>query len=160
MTPDRSHSDTFGRIANKVKVEGGEDPFKPYFQGSKYLSSNTFPAPEIFSFLLVKVQRLLYFWEIYFRNCRVLRIIAQDMRGVLGSIVMVILIVAVQCIFSILHRSYFVAISIFESRNDIINRSCLPYLRTLCRWMYQMQVSTYDFELINFTNNNKSFVTC
>ncbi len=29
MTPDRSHSDTVGRVANKVRVEGGEAPFNP-----------------------------------------------------------------------------------------------------------------------------------
>ncbi len=26
MTPDRSHSDTVERVANKVRVEGGEPP--------------------------------------------------------------------------------------------------------------------------------------
>ncbi len=29
MIPDRSHSDTVGRVANKVKVEGGKAPFNP-----------------------------------------------------------------------------------------------------------------------------------
>ncbi len=57
MTPDRSHSDTFGRVANKVRVEGGERveggkaPFNPYFYGPKYHSSDALPAPEIFSSL-------------------------------------------------------------------------------------------------------------
>ncbi len=42
MTPDRSHSDTAGRVANKVRVEGG---FNPYFYGPKYPSSDALPAP-------------------------------------------------------------------------------------------------------------------
>ncbi len=46
MTPDRSHSDTVGRVANKVKVEGGAF-FNPYFYGPKYPSSDALPAPEI-----------------------------------------------------------------------------------------------------------------
>ncbi len=49
MTPYRSHSDTVGRVANKVRVEGGFIPFNPYFYGPKYLSSDALPAPEIFS---------------------------------------------------------------------------------------------------------------
>ncbi len=74
MTPDRSHSDTVGRVANKVRVEGGElwsvankvgvewanwtcckqskgwsfAPFNPYFYVPKYRSSDALPAPEIF----------------------------------------------------------------------------------------------------------------
>ncbi len=31
MTPDRSHSDTVGRVAYKVRVKGGFAPFNPYF---------------------------------------------------------------------------------------------------------------------------------
>ncbi len=42
MTPDRSHSDTVGRVANKVRVEGGE------FYIPKYRSSDALPPPEIF----------------------------------------------------------------------------------------------------------------
>ncbi len=38
MILDRSHSDTVGRVANKVRVEGGP----------KYRSSDALPAPEIF----------------------------------------------------------------------------------------------------------------
>ncbi len=45
MTPDRSHSDTVGRVANKVRVQGGF----PYFHGPKYLSSDALPAPAIFN---------------------------------------------------------------------------------------------------------------
>ncbi len=48
MTPDRSHSDTVGRAANKVRVEEDEAPFNPYFYGPKYLSSDSLPAPENF----------------------------------------------------------------------------------------------------------------
>ncbi len=48
MTPDRSHSDTVGRIANKVRVEEGEVPFNPYFYVPKYRSSDALSAPEIF----------------------------------------------------------------------------------------------------------------
>ncbi len=48
MTPDRSHSDTVGRVANKVTVEGGFVPFNPYFYGPRYRSSDALPAPEIF----------------------------------------------------------------------------------------------------------------
>ncbi len=44
MTPNRSHCDTVGRVANKVRIEGGE----PYFYGPKYRSSDAIPAPEIF----------------------------------------------------------------------------------------------------------------
>ncbi len=51
MTPDRSHSDTVGCVANKVKVEGGEAPLDSYFYVPKYLSFDALPAPEIFSFL-------------------------------------------------------------------------------------------------------------
>ncbi len=47
MTPDRSHSDIVGRIANKVRVEEGENP---YFYVPKYHSSDAVPAPEIFIF--------------------------------------------------------------------------------------------------------------
>ncbi len=31
VTPDRSHSDTVGRVANKVRLEGGFARFNPYF---------------------------------------------------------------------------------------------------------------------------------
>ncbi len=48
MTPDRSHSETVGRVANKVRVEVGEAPFKPYFYVLKYPSSDALPVPEIF----------------------------------------------------------------------------------------------------------------
>ncbi len=48
MIPDRSHNDTVGRVANKVRVEGGETPFNPYFYVPKYSFSDVFPAPEIF----------------------------------------------------------------------------------------------------------------
>ncbi len=48
MTPDKSHSDTVGRVANKVRVEGDEAPFNPYFYVPKYRSSDALPAPEIF----------------------------------------------------------------------------------------------------------------
>ncbi len=52
MTPDRSHSDTVGHVANKVRVEGGEALLKPYFYIPKYRSSDVLPAPEIFMFSL------------------------------------------------------------------------------------------------------------
>ncbi len=42
MNPDRSHSDTVGRVANKVFA-----PFNPYFYFPKYPSSDALPAPEI-----------------------------------------------------------------------------------------------------------------
>ncbi len=45
MNPDRSHSDTVGRVANKVRVEEG---FNPYFYVPKYRSSDTLPAPDTF----------------------------------------------------------------------------------------------------------------
>ncbi len=45
MTPDRSHSDTVGRVANKVRVERDEAHFNPYFYVPKYLSSDALPAP-------------------------------------------------------------------------------------------------------------------
>ncbi len=48
MTPDRSHRDTVGRVANKVRVEGVEAPCNPYFYVPKYRSSDVLPAPEIF----------------------------------------------------------------------------------------------------------------
>ncbi len=48
VTPDRSHSDPVGHVANKVRVEGTEAPFNPYFHGLKYRSSDALPAPEIF----------------------------------------------------------------------------------------------------------------
>ncbi len=48
MTPDRSHSDTVGRVANKVRVEEGFAPFNPYFYVPKYRSSDALPAPEVF----------------------------------------------------------------------------------------------------------------
>ncbi len=50
MTPDRSHLDTVGRVANKVGFEGGEAPFHPYFYGPKYPSSDALPAPQIFNY--------------------------------------------------------------------------------------------------------------
>ncbi len=52
MSPDRLHSDTVGRVANKVRVEVGEALFNPYFYIPKYGSSDALPAPEIF--LLMK----------------------------------------------------------------------------------------------------------
>ncbi len=42
MTPDRPHSDTVGRVANEVRVEGGEN------HGPKYRSSDALSAPKIF----------------------------------------------------------------------------------------------------------------
>ncbi len=48
MTPDRSHSDTVGRVANKVRFGEGEAPFNPYFYVPKYRSSDALPPPEIF----------------------------------------------------------------------------------------------------------------
>ncbi len=48
MTPDRSHSDTVGRVATKVRVEGGFAPFNLYFYIPGYHSSDALPAPEIF----------------------------------------------------------------------------------------------------------------
>ncbi len=53
MTPDRSHSDTVGRVAKKVRVEGGEAPFNPYFYVPKYRSSDALPVPEIFFLILI-----------------------------------------------------------------------------------------------------------
>ncbi len=47
MTPDRSHNDTVGRVANKVRVEWGLHPLKLFYV-PKYRSSDTLPAPEIF----------------------------------------------------------------------------------------------------------------
>ncbi len=43
MTPDRSHSDTVGRVANKVR----EALFNHYFYVPKYRSSDALPASEI-----------------------------------------------------------------------------------------------------------------
>ncbi len=48
MTPDRSYSDTVGRVANKVGVEWGFVPFNPYFYVPKYRSSDALPALEVF----------------------------------------------------------------------------------------------------------------
>ncbi len=48
MIPDWSHSDTVGRVANKVRVEGGEALFNSYFYIPKYRSSDALSAPEIF----------------------------------------------------------------------------------------------------------------
>ncbi len=42
MTPDRSHSDTVGRVANN-----------PYFYGPKYISSDAPLAPEIFYIVIL-----------------------------------------------------------------------------------------------------------
>ncbi len=56
MTPDRSHSDLVAVC--KVRVEGGEALFDPYFYIPKYRSSDALPAPEIFnlfSVFLVKI---------------------------------------------------------------------------------------------------------
>ncbi len=50
MTPDRSHSDIVGRIANKVRVEGGE-----YFYDPKDRSSDALLAPEIFLVFIVNL---------------------------------------------------------------------------------------------------------
>ncbi len=49
MIPDRSHSDTVGRVANKVRVEAREAPFNPYFYVPKYRYSDALLASEIFS---------------------------------------------------------------------------------------------------------------
>ncbi len=48
MNPVRSHSDTVGRVAIKVRVEGGEAFFIPYFYDPKYPSSDALPSPGIF----------------------------------------------------------------------------------------------------------------
>ncbi len=56
MTPDRSHSDTVGLVANKVRVERCEAPFNPYFYVPKYRTSDALPAPEIFLFFLMGQQ--------------------------------------------------------------------------------------------------------
>ncbi len=48
MTPDRSHSDTVGLVANKVRVEGGFALFNSYFYVPKYRSSDVLSVPEIF----------------------------------------------------------------------------------------------------------------
>ncbi len=48
MTPDKSHIDTVGRVANKVRVEADFAPFNPYFYVPKYRSSDALPALEIF----------------------------------------------------------------------------------------------------------------
>ncbi len=48
MTPGMSHNDTVVRVANKVRVEGGEAPFNPYSYVLKYRSSDALPALEIF----------------------------------------------------------------------------------------------------------------
>ncbi len=53
MTHVRSHSDTVGRVANKVRVEWGFTPFNPYFYVPKYPSSDALPAPEFFFFVLI-----------------------------------------------------------------------------------------------------------
>ncbi len=50
ITPDRSHSDTVGRVANKVRIEWGFAPFNPYFYVPKYHSSDALPASEFFFF--------------------------------------------------------------------------------------------------------------
>ncbi len=49
MTPNRSHSDTVRRIANKVRVEGVENP---YFYVPKYIFSDALPTPEIFFYTM------------------------------------------------------------------------------------------------------------
>ncbi len=51
MTPDRSHSDTVGRVTNKVG----------YFYGPKYRSSEALPAPEIFSSFCLHLRTV---WEL------------------------------------------------------------------------------------------------
>ncbi len=70
MTPDRSHSDTVGRVANKVRVEKDEAPFNPYFYGPKYPSPDALPAPEIFFPFFSFVQQLFasqHLWSINLR---------------------------------------------------------------------------------------------
>ncbi len=52
MTPDRSHSDTVGRLENKIMVEGDEAPVNPFFYVPKYRSSDALPVPEIFKVAL------------------------------------------------------------------------------------------------------------
>ncbi len=52
MKPDRLHSNTVGRVANKVRVERGFVPFNPYFYVPKYRSSDALPVPKIFLFFL------------------------------------------------------------------------------------------------------------
>ncbi len=47
MTPDMSHSDIVGRVANKVRVKEG---------GPKYLSSDALPAPDILELLTPRVR--------------------------------------------------------------------------------------------------------
>ncbi len=53
MTPDRSHSDIVGRVANKVRVEGGFVPFNPYFYVPKYRYSDALPLRQRFLILLI-----------------------------------------------------------------------------------------------------------
>ncbi len=48
MTPEKSHSDTVGLVANKVMVEGRGALFNLYFYVPKYRSSDALPAPDFF----------------------------------------------------------------------------------------------------------------
>ncbi len=73
MTPDRSHSGIIGRVANKIRVEGGEASFNSYFYVPKYPSSDALPAPEIFSidiamkkYFYAKVSLFLLTWAFFF----------------------------------------------------------------------------------------------
>ncbi len=57
MTPDRSHSDTVGRVAKKVRIEGGIAPFNPLILRS-----------EISLFWCTSCTRDLYTWGIWRNN--------------------------------------------------------------------------------------------
>ncbi len=53
MTPNRSHSYTVERVANKVRVEGAVRPLQLLLLRSEIsLSSDALPAPEIFSLIV------------------------------------------------------------------------------------------------------------
>ncbi len=83
MTPDRSHSDTAGRVANKVRVKEGETPFNPYFYVPKYCSSDALPAPEIFLNFPTIVQIFFYnflenYSEVLLIFCKVAPKIEQE----------------------------------------------------------------------------------
>ncbi len=64
MTPDRSHSDTVGRVTNKVRVEG-ESHLQPLLLrseislGPKYRSSDALPVPEIYIIILFNLLTIL-----------------------------------------------------------------------------------------------------
>ncbi len=51
MTPDRTHSNTVGRVVNKVRVGwNGLRPLQPFYV-PKYRSSDALSAPEFFFFI-------------------------------------------------------------------------------------------------------------